>query len=78
MKGSSVTDSPSNVGVPRLRVGVPLVVYPVALLNSGSGVCCDALSSDWVRHLALFYPLSYRPVPFPLSPFVLAVTVLLV
>ena len=40
-------------GVPRLRVGAPLVVYPVALLNGGGGVCCDALSSDWVWRLAL-------------------------
>lgn len=38
MKGGSVTDSPSNVGVPRLCVGVPLVVCPVALLNGGIGV----------------------------------------
>lgn len=35
MKGGSVTDSPSNVSVPGLCVGVPLVVYPVALLNGG-------------------------------------------
>ena len=54
----------------------PLVVYPVALLNGGSGACCDALSSDWVRRLALFYSLSYCPVP--LSLFVFAVTALLV
>lgn len=63
-------DSPSNVGVPRLCVGVPLVVYPVALLNGGSGMCCDALSSDWVWHLALSVPLhivcSPRIVPVPL------------
>nr|DAM57423.1 MAG TPA: hypothetical protein [Caudoviricetes sp.] len=29
----------------------------------GWGVWCDALSSDWVRHLALSYSLSYCPVP---------------
>lgn len=42
MKGGCVTDSPSNVGVPRLCVGVPLVVYSVALLNGGVWwvVCC--------------------------------------
>lgn len=39
MKGGSVTDSPSNAGVPRLCVGVPLVVYPVPLLNGGCGMC---------------------------------------
>lgn len=51
-------------GVPLLCVGVPLVVYPVALLNGGCGVCCDALSSDWVRRLVLSCSLSYCPVPF--------------
>lgn len=50
-------DSPSNVGVPRLCVDVPPVVYSVALLNGGSGMCCDAPSSDWVRHLVLSAPL---------------------
>lgn len=34
--------SPSVCWCPCLRVGVPLVVYPVALLNGGGGVCCDA------------------------------------
>lgn len=59
MKGGSVTDSPSNVGVPRLHAGVPLVVYPVALLNGG--VCDGVLSpsSDWVWRLALSCSLSY-------------------
>ena len=38
MKGGSVTGSPSCVWCPRLRVGVPLVVYLVALLNGG-GAC---------------------------------------
>lgn len=32
-KGGGVTDSPSNVDV-------PLVIYPVALLNGGSGGLC--------------------------------------
>ena len=58
--------SPSNVGVPRLCVGVPLVVHSVALLNGGGGMCCAALSSDWVRHLVLSYSLSYCLAPLPL------------
>lgn len=55
-RGAVLLASPSNVGVPRLCVGVPLVVYLVALLNGGSGVCCDAPSSDWVLPLALSCP----------------------
>lgn len=55
--------SPSVCRCPRLCVGVPLVVYPVALLNGGWGVCCAALSSDWAGTLALFYFLSYCSVP---------------
>lgn len=68
-RAAVLLDSPSNVGVPRLRVGVPLVVYSVALLNDGRGMRCDALSSDWVWHLALSVPLhvvrSPRIVPVP-------------
>lgn len=45
--------SPSNVGVPRLCIGVPLVVYPMAALKGGRGVCCAVSCSDWVWHLAL-------------------------
>lgn len=30
---------------------------------AGCGVCCDALPSDWVRHLALSYSLSCCLVP---------------
>ena len=46
---AAVLLTPVECWCPRLCVGVPLVVYPVALLNGGSGVCCDALSSGWVR-----------------------------
>ena len=52
MKGGSVTDSPSCVWCS------PSVCV-VAPLNGGGGMCCDALSSDWVRHLASSYSLSY-------------------
>lgn len=51
--------SPLNVGASLLCVGVPLVVYPVALLNGGSGVCCDAC-------LRIGFSLSYCPVPLVL------------
>lgn len=34
----------------------PPRVCVVAVLNGGSGVCCDAPCSDWVRHLALSCP----------------------
>lgn len=54
----------------------PPSICVVVLLNGGGGVCCDAPPSDWVRHLALSYSLSYCPVPLP--PFVFAVTALLV
>lgn len=54
---------------PRLVCGVPLVVYPVALLNGGSGVCCDAPCSDWVWHLALSCSPSHCPVPLVSFPF---------
>lgn len=64
VKGGSVTDSPSNVGVPRLCVGVPLVVYSVAVLNGGSGVCCAAPCLDWVWHLALCRSSFTLSVPF--------------
>lgn len=47
MKGGSVAGLPVECWRPRLCVGVPLVVYSVALLNGGSGMCCDAPSSDW-------------------------------
>lgn len=57
MKGGCVA------GVPLLCVGVPLVVYPVALLNGGSGACCATPCSDWVRYLALSPP--FRIVRFP-------------
>lgn len=41
MKGGCVAWPPRLVcGVPRLCVGVPLVVYFVALLNGGCGVLC--------------------------------------
>lgn len=53
MKGGSVTDSPSNVGVPRLCVGVPLLVCLVVLLNGGCGVCCGVPCLGWVRHLCI-------------------------
>ena len=66
MKGGCVTDSPSNVGVPRLCVGVPLVVYPVALLNGGDGVCCDALCLDWVGTLRCLTPSRIVQSPSPL------------
>ena len=48
---------------PRLCVAPPLVVYPVALLNGGSGVCCAAPCSDWVWHLVLSVPLHIVLVP---------------
>ena len=55
-RAGGVTDSPSNVGV-------PLVVYPVALLNGGSGGLCVAPCSDWVWHLALYCSPSHCPFP---------------
>jgi hypothetical protein len=58
VKGGSVTDSPSNVGV-------PLVVYPVALLNGVRCMCCDALSSDWAG--TLHCPTPSRIVQSPSS-----------
>lgn len=61
MKGGSVTDSPSNVGIPRLCAGVPLVVHPVALLNGGSGGLCV------VPVFGLGSPLHIILVPFALS-----------
>lgn len=62
MKGGSVTDSPLNVGVPRLCVGIPLVVHPVALLNGGVWcvLCCPVLGGSGVL---------YCPVP-PFTLFV--------
>lgn len=72
--------SPSNVGVPRLCVGVPLVVYPVALLNGGGGGVCVVLSSDWVLPFTLFLSLLHclsLPLLLP-STIVFAVTALLV
>ena len=76
MKGGSVTDSPSNVGVPRLCVGVPLVVYLVALLNGGGGVCCDAhVFGLGPAPCIVLLPLVLSS---PSSPFVFAVTALLV
>lgn len=69
MKGGSVTDSPSNVSVPRLVcavprpcVDVPLVVYPVALLNGGVCGCVVSLCLDWVR-LLLIVPASLSSCP---------------
>ena len=38
--GAVMVTLPFSVGVPRLCVGVPLVVYPVALLNGGVGWVC--------------------------------------
>lgn len=76
MVGGMVSEGRQSYWHPRLCAGIPLVVYPVALLNGGWGMCCDALSSDWVRHLALPYSSSYCSLPLP--PFVFAVTALLV
>ena len=60
----------SNVGVPRLRVGVPLVVYLVALLNGGSGGLCvvPVLVGSGALHCAapLRIVRSLRIVPVPL------------
>lgn len=53
MKGGSITDSPSNVGVPRPCVGIPFVVCPVALLNGG--VACVVLSPCLCVALSLSY-----------------------
>ena len=59
-------------GVPRLCVGVPLVVYPVALLNGGVWWCVLSPCSDWVWHPRIVLPSSCCLVPsrvvlFPLS-----------
>lgn len=70
MRGGSVTDSPSNVGVPRLCVGVPLCCLPCGFIEWRGGMCCDAPCSDWVWHFTLSVPLhivcSPRIVPVPL------------
>ena len=69
-------------GVPLLRVGVPLVVYPVALLNGG--VVCAVVPCLRIGSGALHCPIPSCIVLFPLvlssspSLFVFVVTVLLV
>ena len=69
-------------GVPLLRVGVPLVVYPVALLNGG--VACAVVPCLRIGSGALHCPIPSCIVLFPLvlssspSLFVFVVTVLLV
>lgn len=67
MKGGSVTDSPLNVGVPRLCVGIPLVVHLVALLNGGGGVCCAAPCWVGLAFCIVLFPLSR--CSFPLVSF---------
>lgn len=58
--------SPSNVGVPRPCVDVPLVVYPVAVLNGGVRVVCGIPSSYWVRHPRIVLPSSHCLILFVL------------
>ena len=60
----------------RLCVGVPLVVYPVALLNGGAGyvLCCPC--SDWVLSFTLLLPFSYCLVPLVLFPFLFCLVLL--
>ena len=61
--GGMVSEGRLCCWLPRFVRGVPLVVHPVVLLNGGGGMCCDAPSSNRVRHFALSYSPSYCPVP---------------